>query len=506
MAYLIRREYARSRLASSGGQNFPTLGKYEVSLKINVTLGTSTDGMYFDLRFGHPQFRIGTDQSYQVTAYGTTVNSPPNTFYLNRIVEHVVMVDATNQTFEAFFYDENGLLITKTPMANWTSLPDQQLFNCVAPEYWTLDTIKFDFYHLIVSPNINYFDPSATYYPGSDRINGPYAGGGTLLLQFDGWPTDDSEWIYYGEPNPLGQYFAGNGWASSVSTHTYLNDFFDDATIDRTESLTVICRGTINRATLSINESLGEFTELLVRGNVPYVGNNHSQLPKTLRNNTYIQIGARNITFKWLNIHTESIHAPAIWLNLTNCINSQVVECYITRKTGYSPIQFNNVSQNKAFRRCIVKADGVSTVVTIGYGSDGILENNIFMGYLNSAINFSLGGNSSNRIARNNFAVINTGNSYVKGTDSTNENNASSDSTGEVTGYGTEQFVDFANEDYRIRADSPLHALGIGAFFEDAPNTETSVVPVKSFDGIQFKVGVLKVRIDATWTIVAARV
>ena len=54
-------------------------------------------------------------------------------------------------------------------------------------------------------------------------------------------------------------------------------------------------------------------------------------------------------------------------------------------------------------------------------------------------------------------------------------NNASEDETGiaGLTGHNpATTFVDYANEDYRIRTTSPLHAAGIGAFFEQSAPAE----------------------------------
>lgn len=69
----------------------------------------------------------------------------------------------------------------------------------------------------------------------------------------------------------------------------------------------------------------------------------------------------------------------------------------------------------------------------------------------------------------NSLAIVK--NSYIK--ENAPINNFSIDSVNNTYPYdATNDFIDFVGGDYRIKASSPLHALGVGAFFEEQINSE----------------------------------
>lgn len=132
-----------------------------------------------------------------------------------------------------------------------------------------------------------------------------------------------------------------------------------------------------------------------------------------------------------------------------------------------------------------------SNSATLMTTANGLAENCVVVNTVSTATKVARASSTStirncivlggNRAIQTEWTTSNTSKCYAAGSTTTdyywdngrpsaNVTNASEDGTGDV-GYRnldpTVTFVDYANADYRIRTTSPLHAAGIGAFFQE---------------------------------------
>lgn len=225
-----------------------------------------------------------------------------------------------------------------------------------------------------------------------------------------------------------------------------------------------ILRGSVTTANTNIN---GAFSAgALLRGFIEYDGSNEDDIAHTGGNHN-ITITSNNVVLRDLRIlYAQNFNFAAT----ATGSNSFFERCRIAQTgTGNAGVaNMNSTALNKGFRRCVISANGNLNSIQSANGRDFVLENNVIFGYSSATIPTATGGDAD-KIARGNFCLEDTGSTFADPADYTEfDNNASLDGTGNVTGYGSDEFVDFANKDYRIKSTSDLHSLEIGAFFQES--------------------------------------
>ncbi|WGH49876.1 hypothetical protein [Alishewanella phage vB_AspM_Slickus01] len=301
------------------------------------------------------------------------------------------------------------------------------------------------------------------------------------------WPINYSHWKYIStSSNLVGESRVGTGWAPSIRDFNSLENWRDGIT--NTQKNYALCRGSILTRHISFGNSNTFPLGLEIIGDVKYKGNNLAELAHT--NNFGMDIGGSPIRVHHLYLYTDNRYYVPAWIRYTTPSASDILSfnhCYI-KHTNVDKLgqvtSGNGSSENDGWFNCIIDCDGRAYGYSVGYSQKVSLINNTYINYTTTGFNSPSFGNPSGRFYENNFCPENTGTDYnVQGFGSF-INNASADTTGNITGYGKEQFVDFANGDYRIKASSPLHALGIGSFFEEA-GTPTSSYYYSDVSNIQ---------------------
>ena len=183
----------------------------------------------------------------------------------------------------------------------------------------------------------------------------------------------------------------------------------------------------------------------VIRGDIQYDGANQSALAMLSGN---LLLSSENITATDLFVTGSA--SP-----LGN--NALLTRCRVLGGIGYDSsgttgklVSFSVISSSAGF------------VVAYGGGDQGDLENNLIFG--TSGTGVITGGGGGQNLSRN-FSFNNGGNDYQGATD-TFVDNASEDLTGNLTGYTSAEFVDFDNNDFRIKSTSDLWGVA-GAFFEE---------------------------------------
>ena len=255
----------------------------------------------------------------------------------------------------------------------------------------------------------------------------------------------------------------GLGWPIAERDFDTIGDW-DQARGGSSEFERGICAGLVLTANTFINGPYPAGAELI--GLVEYDGEtNHQDLALC---DAGLTIGTANVTVNdlWLDGPTNFFQSARIANNGTS--DSFFDNCYISAKpTNTTGVIISaNSGINRGFRRCVIDFNGRSVGYSTGWGTNVTFDGNIFKNYTTTAVR-SISGGGGDRHFINNIAVEGTGSDLNITQFATFENNATLDSTGQYTGYGKAEFVDFDGGDYRIKSTSDLHALGIGAFFEE---------------------------------------
>ena len=266
----------------------------------------------------------------------------------------------------------------------------------------------------------------------------------------------------------------GTGWP--VEDRDYVTiDLWDTAKGGSGESEEGILRGDVVSGTSTEARIDGPFPEgALLRGHVAYTGNNLLDLAFS---DLAVTISTANVIVRDLYCKGGPVLNSARVIG-NGSDNSFFENCHIKQQAGNSntTIASSNAKVNSGFRKNIIDFSGQNVGYATGFATSITLDGNIFLNYLTTAIQSTSGGSSTERRIKNNFAVVDTGSSFNVTNFAEFTNNATADATGQVTGYTTAEFVDFANEDYRIKQSSDLFALGIGAFFEESGTDVDSTV------------------------------
>ena len=223
-----------------------------------------------------------------------------------------------------------------------------------------------------------------------------------------------------------------------------------------------IMRGSVTTGNTTIN---GAFSAgALLRGFVEYDGSNLSEIATT-GGNHLLRISSNDTIVRDLRVvRSNNFSFPAF----IDGDNSFFERCYLRQDgTGNAGVvDLNNAATNKGLRNCVVVGNGNANYIQTGFGRDFTIASCIGVGYPTGSV--TLVSSGATTVLRDSFFAENTGETYSDPSEyNTFLNNASADGTGTVTGYTTAEFVDFANEDYRIKSTSDLFAFGIGAFFEE---------------------------------------
>lgn len=366
---------------------------------------------------------------------------------------------------------------------------------------------QFTYYSISLTTSTpqRFYNPSQSYGLGIVLIDTAFGQDGTIVNP----PADGSHWVWYEDTTPnTGESRVGLGWAPSIRDYSSLEAWRDG--ISNTQKNTALCRGSLLTRHLSIGGSNVFPLGLEIVGAIKYNGNNHLQLAHS--NNFGLDIGGSPTTVHHLRLYTDNQYYVPAWIRYETATQADVLSfnyCHIKHtnvEKKSSPISIQNASDNDGFFNCVIDCDGRALGYLTGYGTNVVLNGNIFINYTESGFRSISGGTTAGRHFTNNFCPENTGTDYNAPNAASFTNNASADTTGNVTGYGKEQFVDFANGDYRIKASSPLHALGIGAFFEDTGVTQPSTAySFKVYSGGVFVPAIAKVRQSNAWTVATPR-
>jgi hypothetical protein len=216
------------------------------------------------------------------------------------------------------------------------------------------------------------------------------------------------------------------------------------------------CKGSCTTATLNITS--GFSAGALIYGDVEYDGSNESALAFA---NNRINITVANVVVEDLSIAQSSN-----FINTAVANGSGVVyrRCRIrhlgAHGTSYAALQALN---GGTAENCVVSTAG-ARVTNHSFNNPLTFSNCQFFGSTGIGVGPIY---SAFQTVINCFSFNNAGDDYFTANPSDETFDcASEDLTGNVTGYTSTECVDFANNDFRIKNTSDLHALNIGAFFE----------------------------------------
>lgn len=296
-----------------------------------------------------------------------------------------------------------------------------------------------------------------------DEINS--ANNGELI----NFPIDNSQWGW-NENNLIntGESRVGLGWSPSIRDFASLN-LWNTSKNTSTIKEIALCRGSLQTTHITLSSGFSSGAE--IKGQVEYTGNNENNLAFTTWG---LNLSLPNIVVSDLYLRgTSRFVTSAVARHST----SGFIRCRIrsngesTSNVGGVPIALDSNLNGAGFeggfaKNCVISS--INTFATAALFQQGYLyENCVIFG--GSTYNIHRQELPAIQITRNTFSLL-SGRDFI----GSPINSASQDLTGNVTGYTNAEFIDFVNGDYRIKTSSPLHALNIGAFFEqDEQQSET---------------------------------
>ena len=231
---------------------------------------------------------------------------------------------------------------------------------------------------------------------------------------------------------------------------------------------TALCSGDLGADFVNITGT--DFAQgALIQGVVPYDGSNHTALAKFSRRLVVISTSADGpviVEHLWI-VHNSGAQY-AVYPGANNIIRN----CYIEH-TSNSGINNGIVyaDGNSLVQRCVVRALSAENNVGIRPRNNATIDNCLTFGSIDGVLSIF-----SASTVRDTFAFQSSNLDYNNSNNPLLINNASQDASGNFTGYTSDELVDFANGDYRIKQTSDLFALGIGAFFEEGGGAVESTV------------------------------
>lgn len=273
------------------------------------------------------------------------------------------------------------------------------------------------------------------------------------LFNFSG----SAHWVYYDADVSK----VGLGWGSSYNFATLAAWIFARKTA--TVHQTALCSGDLGAA-LAAFATTDFPAGALASGVVEYAGNNHSSLAKLRHRLDVLSSNGLTIVENLHVVYGGSLQWAASAQN-----NNVIRNCYVEHLSNPgSNGSALFVTIGGRAENCVVK--GISTASKlIRPSGTGIIKSCLSVGGENGILT-----EWTSTEIRNCYAVDAAVNDYwfPNGRPPAAGDLASSDaSAGADVAYRdllpADNFVDYANSDYRIKSGSPLHAAGIGAFFEN---------------------------------------
>ncbi len=277
-------------------------------------------------------------------------------------------------------------------------------------------------------------------------------------------------------PNPAK---IGNGWGGTQDYLTYAQWYAAESGVDYGSKIIGLGKGYLGSGTISGTSPHG--WELKTDG-VVFDGTNAAQLATI----NYPSFNAPNGLITSVHCYSSNTYQnPSISADNTYIENSLVINT--SRKGGsasssYAALRLAS-GVNKGIRNSVIVSNNCSGIRT-DYGLDGNVESCLVINDNNYSYSLKAGGNATQEFTK---TIALNGNPDLTGTPSLMQDLATSDVTGTITGASIARDVknylpnDIVNSDFRVPLSSPLHALGIGAFFESGGST-TPVTKAFSFN------------------------
>jgi hypothetical protein len=247
----------------------------------------------------------------------------------------------------------------------------------------------------------------------------------------------------------------GLGWPAGERNYTTLRAW-RDALINSGQFEEAWCKGDLGSSAVTISGT--NFSQgALIRGDVQYTGANKNDLAKL---SALLTVG----TTAFSEVRDLYIVNGATSQSALSTSNGNLaLRCHVEH-TGLPGTNgaVAYAQTNSILRNCVAIAIDGTNNFTLRTGSGARVEN-------------CIGINGQNAFYSNFSSTVNTDSFFTGGTNAdallangaTTSNCATTDGTGNVTGFTTAEFVNFAAGDYRIKSNSQLKTLGIGAFFEE---------------------------------------
>lgn len=174
----------------------------------------------------------------------------------------------------------------------------------------------------------------------------------------------------------------------------------------------------------------------------------------------------------FLTIEDISIYSSNVFLNPLTCQgnNNQFNRLIVQQTTSNVPTVLNSAAiTNTNYLNCVIL--GGNDVVNSGFNQGATKTNCLIANGSDKGVEAS-GGVGVNIV--DSCFVFNNGSLDLDTGQLTIINTATEDTTGNFTGFGSSECVNFAGRDYRIKLDSTLPA-GVGAFFETSSGIAITV-------------------------------
>lgn len=227
---------------------------------------------------------------------------------------------------------------------------------------------------------------------------------------------------------------------------------------------TANCKGNLG-STTTVLQTGGFGSGLLITSDIKYTGNNHQELA-FFEGPLYFTNTTPNITIEHI-AHYSSVNNYCLRLIRPG---HTVRDCY-AKKLAVSTIAPVYDLTAATAQRLVIDGNNLSAF-TLRNSGNAFVDNIIAFNSSNRCVQVPPNGSAG--FVRNSFVFSNATSAYfwtgATTTPNTLINSASQDTgtySGNLTGYTSNELVDFANGDYRIKQTSDLFALNIGAFFEE---------------------------------------
>ena len=311
-------------------------------------------------------------------------------------------------------------------------------------------------------------------------------GAGSVLKTADGsndaalasvMPKDNTQWVGFDYVSTM---YVGDGWSTAVQNYTNLESWYS-AKKASTVYETAVCKGNCGSGFISMAAT--DFPGgALIKGDTAFTGNNHTSLAKRTRQ-VLISSNSGMVTMQDLWITDSNSGQPTATVAGTGNL---IQRCLIEHTTNPGTNSAIAVSSGGGkFKNCIIRNQGTTSVRGLRCASTGFAENCVVIGSVSAIYTEWTDSKTINSFAVADGITTDCQN-YPNGVPALNANNASTDAT-PATGTTTIKnvvkesvFVDFANNDWRIKGESALGVANIGAFFYSSAIPYITTIPKAS--------------------------